>query len=171
MIIAIDGANKALAEGRLRGAEVSWISKYRECEYLILPTTFSNFKYMTEQQRIDKSWWIDDNYKLYVTSDVESLNMSSFVTDINSTFDPPMAWIPPNFPYYEDLRTTIDAIAAVMGNLIGHWRSIECPECKIDSRIFHFSGNWSDLSVQCPCCRCLLVKSGNIDDQNRVFKC
>eukprot|EP01083_Nonionella_stella_P048118 128857_1 len=172
-VMAINDADKALAEGKLRGADVSWISKHNgEDEYVILPTTFRDFKYMSVAERVNQGWWeLNDDYHVYISSNVESIHMSSFITDIEDKFDPPLSWIPHNLPYYKDVREAVDSITIILGSAVGVCRSMSCPVCNGLSRIFHYSGAWSDLSVECPSCRSLIIKSGRNDNRNRTFKC
>eukprot|EP01084_Bolivina_argentea_P134941 237868_1 len=67
MILVIEDAHKLLCEGTLRGADVSWISRHKEKEFIILPTTFYNFKMVCKSERLEKGWIVVDDHSMYIT--------------------------------------------------------------------------------------------------------
>eukprot|EP01084_Bolivina_argentea_P166900 289739_1 len=56
LILAIDNAGLSIHRGTLRAASVDWISIHREKEYIVLPTTFHQFKKLDKDQ-VDKRGW------------------------------------------------------------------------------------------------------------------
>eukprot|EP01083_Nonionella_stella_P211488 764631_1 len=131
MIWVIDNANEALVSGRLIGADVSWISKHSgESEYLISPITFNKFRNVSEQERKDNGWYISvSDHNMYITNNIQSMDMSLVTSDIDSKLDSPMLWIPSHIKGYEDMMCAFDKALSTIGALFGHFRRIECYEC------------------------------------------
>eukprot|EP01084_Bolivina_argentea_P060379 110318_1 len=71
-ILVITGVDEKLRCGKLKGADVSWISPYEEEEWIILPTTFHNWREMSKQEITDHGWKIKADIKVYITNDYES---------------------------------------------------------------------------------------------------
>ena len=66
--MAIDNAGMAIYQGKLRAADVGWISIHDEKEYIILPTTFHQFKEMKQNQIEKRDWIINSKQtKVYTT--------------------------------------------------------------------------------------------------------
>ena len=70
----IDEVYSGLYEGRLKGADVDWISKFKEAEYIILPTTFYQFRQMDRHEIKENDWKIGDHVNIYITKECISNN-------------------------------------------------------------------------------------------------
>eukprot|EP01084_Bolivina_argentea_P053833 98771_1 len=82
MIMVLEGAGSALYNGSLKGADISWMSKYSgENEFLILPTKFRNFSSVDVHQRKTNLWLIRDDHRMYITSDYHSKQRKYIIDD------------------------------------------------------------------------------------------
>eukprot|EP01083_Nonionella_stella_P053305 141031_1 len=67
MILVINNVYQALVCGDLKAADVSWISCYSEWEYIVLPTTFNNFKQLSYEEVWKRQWIVMKSIKVYET--------------------------------------------------------------------------------------------------------
>eukprot|EP01084_Bolivina_argentea_P031710 58696_1 len=67
-ILIIDNVSVSLYCGTLKGADVTWISKWNESEIIILPTTYYNWKEIKQETRIRNNWHVRSNIKIYLSS-------------------------------------------------------------------------------------------------------
>ena len=82
MILIIKDACKLLYDGTLKGASVAWLSSHvGEDEFIILPTTFYDFKLLGGDERKKNGWPIPSQYSMYVASGCESNNCNYAVND------------------------------------------------------------------------------------------
>eukprot|EP01084_Bolivina_argentea_P169533 293881_1 len=72
LILAIDNAGRSIYRGTLRAADIDWISIHREREYIVLPTTFHQFKKLDEEKLIERGWNDLHELNVYVTNKYKS---------------------------------------------------------------------------------------------------
>eukprot|EP01084_Bolivina_argentea_P131408 231945_1 len=86
MILVIDNAFDSLFDGTLKGADVSWINIFEECEYIILPTTFNNWTQMKHSEVVLRRWIVSSDVNIYVTNQYKSNKnpLTPFTDDICS---------------------------------------------------------------------------------------
>ena len=70
----VDNVYEGIYSGRIKGADVSWISKWDEAEYIILPTTFYQFREMTKQEIQENQWSVKSYINIYITEKCISNN-------------------------------------------------------------------------------------------------
>eukprot|EP01084_Bolivina_argentea_P098738 177455_1 len=96
-VLIIDYAQSALYDGRLKGADVSWISAFKqEAEYIILPTTFYKWRKVHRQG-------IGPNINVYITADYIS-NFNSLCVHADTVI-PKMK---PNYNVLDDIISIIN---------------------------------------------------------------
>ena len=173
MILVIKDANKALYSGELRGADVSWISQHQgENEFLIFPTTFYNFEYVSHKTRMNNGWCIPEDHNMYITSKVESTNITFTSKDIKGQVDALAAWWPTGSKYYDEILPIVEHILFIFMMVLGPWITLKCTVCNIESRIFDYAGSYVDLTKECPSCRSYIFQSDGADtDYSRRFTC
>eukprot|EP01084_Bolivina_argentea_P233172 392794_1 len=89
-ILIIDNISESLYCGTLKGADVTWISKWDESEIIILPTTYYNWREIKNEERIRNNWNVKSNIKIYFSSDYVSNNdpLKAHSDNILSTVKP-----------------------------------------------------------------------------------
>eukprot|EP01084_Bolivina_argentea_P131417 231968_1 len=174
MILVIDNGIQELYEEKLKGADVSWISKHeKEDEYIVLPTVFRNFGYLKQNQRVKKGWIIPEyDHNVYVTANVKSTNVSFMTTDVGNQLHAPSSWLPTNIQHYKHTFEAVNHTAHVLGAIFGHLKTWCCPSCGVRSRLMEYTGNWLELTIECPSCRAYVFRSEfTINENERTFEC
>eukprot|EP01084_Bolivina_argentea_P318611 552561_1 len=102
-ILVVDNVDDGLFSGRLKGADVTWISKWNEAEFVILPTTYYGWKLMQKQEKIKNHWIVGSHINVYIASDFIS-NNDPLATHTDTT----LPQMQPEYNKYKDIRDWFD---------------------------------------------------------------
>eukprot|EP01084_Bolivina_argentea_P007229 13588_1 len=159
MVLILTDVKKKLKCGDLRGADVNWLPiRFKENEFMILPTTFKNVKTFTKDDEKDLGMILvhNNHVELYKTDNYKSQNLKCLRFDLGRR-----VFLNKFFNIDSHDREEIRNIIFVSGALIGPFIRYQCSVCNIKSRFLYFTGSIMDMTAECPCCRHQFLQIGN----------
>eukprot|EP01083_Nonionella_stella_P057116 150073_1 len=162
MILAIADAFKAIYDGELMAADVSWISGYEgECEFLVAPTEFHNIERVS-QDNINYDLFIDFN-KVFVfqISDCKSDKLKAIEYNVSARVQNPLFSLEELLPSHNKQISQCIAGALVLGAF--GYRCV-CPICEVRYRLCEHATSLLNGNAECPACRALFAQYPHLND-------